>query len=181
MLAEAQVQAADAAGALRTIDSIRDYPGLEKARALSVVARWHEGAGDAKTSQALLRREAECLKAKAPEKPLPGKAMERKPIGRDTFIDHDLELDPGLIAFHRESMLQGLRTRTGDVETAIREARALPPVRRDHALSQLIPNLVYAGDVARAMDLAASIESPDARLSAFVQLAFSIRERPAKK
>jgi hypothetical protein len=31
------------------------------------------------------------------------------------------------------------------------------------------------------MDLAASIQSPDARLSAFVQLAFAIPERQAKQ
>jgi hypothetical protein len=181
MLAAAQVQAGDAAGALRTIDSIREYPGLEKARALSFLARRHEEAGDAKASERLLFRATACLEAKAPEKPLPGKVLTVNAFGRDTFIDFDLEFNPGLIAFQRESMLQSIRTRSGDAGAAIRAARALPPARRDTALSLIVGDVAHSGDLARAMDLAASIESPDARLSAFVQLAFAIPKHRARK
>ena len=118
---------------------------------------------------------------KAPEKLLPGKVMTLNAIGHDTFIDFDLELRPEQIAFHRRLTLQGFRTRRGEVEAAIREARAVPPPRRDFTLSQLVGNLARNGDIARAMDLAESIESPGARMQAFVALAGAIPDRRAKK
>jgi beta-lactamase regulating signal transducer with metallopeptidase domain len=181
MFMQVQVQAGDVAGALRTIDAIRDYPGLEKVRALSVLARHHEEAGDAGTSERLLRRAAACLDAKAPEKPLPGKVATVKSFGRDTFMDIDLEVDPSFLQFQRNSMVQTLRARIGDVDAAVRAARALPAAPRDAALSQIAGSLAQRGDVARAMDLASSIESPQARLGAFMTLANVIPQRQAKK
>ena len=127
MLAEAQVQAGDADGALRTIDAIRDYPGLEKARALSVLARRHEEAGDATASEGLLRRAVACLEAKAPEKPLPGKVIDAERVRPRHLHRPRPRGAPEQAAFHRGQVLQGLRTRRGDVEAAIREARAVPP------------------------------------------------------
>ena len=160
MLAEAQASADDADGALETIAAIRDYPGLEKARALSTLARRFEETGDAKRSDELLRRATTALEMKAPEKPLPGKVMTLNAIGHDTFIDFDLELQPEQTAFHRNLMLQSFRTRRGEVEAAIREVKDVPPPGRDFALSQLVGSLARNGDIARAMDLAESIESP---------------------
>jgi hypothetical protein len=181
MLAEAQVQAGDEAGALKTIDAIRDYPGLEKARALQVLARRHEAAGDAKGSEAMMRRAAARFESKAPAKPLPGPVMKLTAIGRDTFIDFDLELDTNMLPFQRSSMLEEIRTRMGDTAGVVRAARAIPPPRRDYALARIVGNLARRGDVAGAMDLAGSIESPDARLSAFVAVATAIPDRRAKK
>jgi tetratricopeptide (TPR) repeat protein len=181
MLSEAQASADDADGALKTIGAIRAYPGLEKARALSSLARRFEEAGDAKRSDELLRRATASLEWRGPERPLPGKVMMLDGIGRDTFIDCDLELRPEMTAFHRRLMLQGFRTRRGEVDAAIREAMAVPPPGRDFALSQLVGNVARNGDVARAMDLAESIESPNARIQAFVALASAIPDRRAKK
>ena len=67
------------------------------------------------------------LEAKAPEKPLPGKAMTLNSFSRDTFIDYDLEVPPELATFQRKQVLQGLLARRGEVEAAIREAKAGPP------------------------------------------------------
>ena len=55
--------------ALHTIDAIRDYPGLEKARALQVLVRRHEEAGDPKAAAAMKRRAVACLQSKAPTSP----------------------------------------------------------------------------------------------------------------
>jgi beta-lactamase regulating signal transducer with metallopeptidase domain len=181
MLAEAQAQAGDEAAALHTIDAIRNYPGLEKARALQVLARRREEAGDANVSNAMLRRAAACLESKAPAKPLPGPVMKLTAIGRDTFIDFDLELDPNMVPFQRSSMIEDIRIKLGDVAGAVRAARALPPPRRDYAVARVVGNLARRGDVAGAMDLAASIESPDARLNAFVAVTTAIPERRVKK
>ncbi|MGO9466313.1 MAG: M56 family metallopeptidase [Isosphaeraceae bacterium] len=181
MIAEAQVQTDDANAALRTIEAIRDYPGLEKARALSTLARHYDERGDAKRSEELTRRAMTCLEAKAPEKPLPGKVLNVSGFARDTFVDFDLELKPPIIAIHRTLMLQGFRARRGEIEAAIREAGAVPPAGRDHALSQLVGSLARNGDIARAMDLAESIKSPNSRMQAFVALAGAIPEQRAKK
>ena len=127
MLAQAQLQAGDAAGAARTIDAIREHPGLDKAEALCVLASWHEDAGDATTSQALLRRAAACLEAKAPETPPSGKVIDINNFRRDTFIELDLELGPELFALQREGTLQDVRARLGDVLAAVRAAKVLAP------------------------------------------------------
>jgi hypothetical protein len=128
----------------------------------------------------MMQRAAACLESKAPEKPLPGPTMTLKAFGRDTFIDFDLELAPNRLPLQRSSMLEDVRTRMGDIAGAVRAARTLPPMQRDNALARIVGNLARRGDVAGAMDLATSIESPDARLNAFVQLATAIPDHLTK-
>ena len=182
MLARVQVQADNAAGAARTIEAIRDEPGLEKAEALSDLAQWHEEAGDRATARKLLRRAVACLEAKASGKPLPGKLMTTGDFGRGTFTQFNLEMDPGLLALQRGSILQDIRTWLGDVEGAMLAARVpAARARGDIALSQVAGSLARHGDIARAMEMATSIESPNGRLMAFIALAESISERQAKK
>ena len=181
MFADAQTQAGDPAGALSTIDAIREYPGLEKARALSMVSRRYEDSGDATAATAARCRMVACLEARAPEAPLPGKVMNLEAIGRDTFIDYDLELHPGMIKFQREGMLRSALTNLGDFDAVIRAIRALPPERRALAESQVVSDLTHRGEVARALDFAASIGSPEARLIAFDALAWGIPDSQARK
>jgi hypothetical protein len=78
-------------------------------------------------------------------------------------------------------MLEDIRIKLGDVAGAVRAAKALPPPRRDYALAQLVGSLARRGDVAGAVDLAASIESPDARLNAFVAVTTAIPNHRAKQ
>ncbi len=181
MLAEVQVQAGDAKGAARTIDSIRDFPGLEKAKALSILARWHKEAGDAATFTTLLHRAVACLEAKAPETLLPGKVMDMNTFGYNTFFRLDFEMNAPVLAIQRNHKLQSLRESLGDFDSAVRAANALPPERRDDALSGIACDLGRRGDIAGAMDLAASIESADARLRAFAWLATAIPEGQTRK
>ena len=181
MLADAQAAGRRRRRRLHTIDAIRDYPGLEKARALQVLARRHEETGDAATSEGLMRRAVAVLEAKAPEKPLPGKVMTLNAFGRDTFIDFDLELEPGLRMSIADVMLQGIRSRGGEVEAAIREARAVPPPARRFrpvaARRQPGPQRrPRPRDGPRRVD-----RVPGARLQAFVTLAGAIPDRQAKK
>ncbi len=181
MLAEAQLRAGNEPGALELIDAIRDYPGLEKARGLTTVADRREKAGDAEGANKLRQRAIACLEAKAPEKPQMGKVSNLNAIGRDAFIDFDLELAAGFVMYHRKWMLDDLRVRAGDLDGAIRSARALPLPKRDAALTRIAGDLANRGDIARAAELVQSIDSPEARIGAFVSLAYSIGERNRKK
>lgn len=181
MLAAARIKAGDEPGALELIDAIRDYPGLEKARGLTTVAEHREKAGDMRGANEVRQRAVACLEAKAPEKPRMGKVSNLNAIGRDTFIDFDLELAPGFVNFHRDWMLDDLRVRAGDLDGAIRSARALPAPKRDAALTRIAGDLANRGDIARAAELVQSIDSPEARMGAFVSLAYSIRVRNEKK
>ncbi|WP_406694243.1 M56 family metallopeptidase [Singulisphaera sp. Ch08] len=181
MLAESQVKAGDTTAALRTVDDIRDYPGIEKARALAGLVRQHEDSGDTVTSKALANRAIACLKAKALDTPLPGQVMTTQAFNRETFIDFDLEFNLGMLNNQRDMQLRSLQAGHSDVEMLVREVKALLPAERNLALSQLVPSLVRRGDITGAMDLATSIESPDARMQAFTLLAYAISQPQAKK
>jgi hypothetical protein len=102
-------------------------------------------------------------------------------FGRGTFTQFNLEMNPELLALQRGSLLQDIRTWLGDVQGAVRAARSLPPERRDNALSEVAGSLARRGDIARAMEMVTSIESPDGRILAFIALAEAISERQAKK
>lgn len=182
MLAEVQARAGDDRGALRTIEAIREYPGLEKSQALAILADQRRERGDEAASEALLRRAAACLASKAPgTTTTTGPTLAMRAVGRDTFLDFDLELDPELLRRERKARLQDLRARTGDVESVLRDVEGLPPAERDASLSQIAGNLARRGDVAGATDVAASIASPEARLQAFVTLASAIPEARARR
>jgi hypothetical protein len=88
----------------------------------------------------------------------------------------DLELSPVLLANLREATLQDFCPALGDLDTAVRSAKALPPEERDAAMSGIAGQLAGRGDIARALDMATSIETADARLSAFAALADAIAD-----
>ena len=77
-------------------------------------------------------------------------------------------------------MREGALANLGDVEEAVRSLQALPEPQRDFALPQFVALLASRGHAARAMELASSIHSTEARLRAFMQLAYTIGEGPAK-
>lgn len=176
MLADVQVLAGDLDGALRTIDAIRDYPGLEKARALSALARRRRETGETAASNALWRRAAASLESKAPAAVAAARApvLNVRAFARDTFVDFDLELDENVLRRERESWLRDIRAELGDIEAVVREARHLPPAHRNAVVAQAVGNLARRGDVAAARDLAVSIDSPEGRLGAFAALAAAI-------
>lgn len=180
-LVEAQAKVGDTTAALQTIDSIRDNPGLEKARALTALVQRYEASGDTATSQALARRAIAVLEAKTLDTPPPGKVMTTRGFSRDTFIDIDLEFPLGMLKYHREIMLPSLRIKIGESESVVRDVKLLSPAPRNAALSQVVSSMAHGGDIAGAMDLATSIESPDARMLAFSSLATAISYPPIKK
>jgi len=183
MLVESQAKAGDAAGATKTTTAIRDYPGLEKQKALGTLADWYEKAGDHATAQAFLRQALQCAEAKVPENapPLPGKIKPPQVIAARSFVDFEYELGPRLLEHQKQMASLFLHARLGDSEGALRLARAMPAGARNVALGNLAGDLARRGDVAGAMKLAASLETPEERLMAFGLTACAIRDARAGK
>ncbi len=181
MLAEDQALAGDFAGARKTIEAIRSYPGLEKSRALSALARACEKTGDATGTTRARREAADCLVWTGPEKTLPGKVALTGRLGRYQFLDYDIELHPQFITFKRGEMRGFALANLGDVDEAVRALQSLPEPQRKMVLPQIVALLASRGHLARAMELARSVKSPDYRLNAYTQLAYVIGEGPAKR
>jgi hypothetical protein len=170
MLASGQVKAGDVDGALATSVLIRDYPGLEKARALGAIADVHEKSGDAKAAEAMNRRAIALLEAAPPDDAKLGETMKKQGIARGTFVDYDLEFRPDVAKLHREQAAGLLHVRLGD-RTA----------KRNASLAALAGQAAQKGDVDGAVKLAESIEDAHEKLSAYQQVAIAIRDaRQAK-
>ena len=179
MLVESQAKAGDPNGAVRTIREIREYPGLEKRRALGSLANFYEKAGDHTTATAFLRQELQLAEAKAPkDAPKPeGKVKPPRSFTARSFVDFEYEL--GDKEIEQEMLMTSifLHSRLGDHQKAFRMARTLPEGIRDPVLSNLAGNLARRrGDVAGAFKLAAALETPQQRLWAYDLAAIAIRE-----
>ena len=173
MLVENQVNLGDAVGAKKTVSEIRDYPGLEKQRALNSLADWHETAGDDAASQALLREALHCLEAKAPQdaKSRMGKVRAQQAMSGDTLRDFECEFGPEWTEHTRQRDALTLHSKLGETDEAIRMARSLPDESRPEALSSLARDLARKGDVTRALRLAEGFETSQERLWAFESIA----------
>ncbi|QEH39252.1 Regulatory protein BlaR1 (plasmid) [Aquisphaera giovannonii] len=176
MLAAVQIGVGDISAAERTIDAMRDNPGLEKARALSILVSHLEKEGDRAAARSAAGRALAMLEAKLPDAPEPPRngVMTMQAIGRDTFLDFDKELPPPIAAHERKGWVERFRARSLDAPTVIRLAKELPAERRDAALTQIAGTLATSGDAAGAMDAARAIESPSTRMAAFSSLAYAI-------
>jgi len=169
MLVENQMNLGDAVGAKKTASEIRDYPGLEKKRALSSLADWHEKAGDVAASQALVREALHCMEAKAPEdaKSRMGKVRTQTAISAGMFRDFECEFGPEWTELTRQRDALTLHSKLGETDEAIRIARSMPGESRQEALSSLARDLARKGDVTRAFRLAEGFETSQERLWAF--------------
>jgi beta-lactamase regulating signal transducer with metallopeptidase domain/tetratricopeptide (TPR) repeat protein len=178
MLVESQTKAGDPDGAAKTISAIRDYPGIEKRRALGSLANFYEKAGDHTTANAFLRRELQLAEARLPvnSSKLSGKVKPPRSFTARSFVDFEYELDEKEIEQQKLTASIFLHSRLGEHEKALRAARTLPDGMRDNVLSNLAGNLARRGDVAGAFKLAAALETPQQRLWAFDLTAIAIRE-----
>jgi beta-lactamase regulating signal transducer with metallopeptidase domain/tetratricopeptide (TPR) repeat protein len=183
MLVESQLKTGDTTGATKTTSAIRGYPGLEKHRALNALADWHEKAGDDATSKVLLREALHCMEVKAPEdaKSRIGKVSSQRSISAHRFIDFELEFDLVLAEQWRHTNAQSLLCKLGDIQEALRLARAMTGDRRQMALSTVARDLTRRGDVAGAVKLVESFESSDERLWAFDSIASAVQDGRAIK
>ena len=173
MVVENQVNLGDAVGAKKTASEIRDYPGLEKERALNSLADWHEKAGDTAASQALLRAALHCLEAKAPQdaKSRMGKVRTQPAMSARMLRDFECEFGPEWTDPSRQRHALTLHSKLGEIDEAIRMARSMPGESRQEALSSLARDLARKGDVTRALMLAKGFETSQERLWAFESIA----------
>ncbi|WP_165223037.1 M56 family metallopeptidase [Aquisphaera insulae] len=178
MLAEVQVNADDVSAAERTIEAIRDTPGLEKSRAQSVVIHHLDKKGDKAAAASLARRALTMLEAKVPEVPKssPRKGTTELAINPNTFFDFDKELEPAMVLFSRATTLEQFRAQAQDATTTIRQAKELPAPRRETALKTVALRFASSGNHAEALDAVRAIDSPAGRMAAFMSLAYSIPE-----
>jgi tetratricopeptide (TPR) repeat protein len=178
MLVESQVSLGDVVEAKTTATKIRDYPGLEKQKALNSLAAWYKKAGDDAASKALVREALHCMKAKAPEdaKSRMGKVPARRAMSADMFWDFEYELEPVRLEHVRPRNALSLHSKLGETQEAIHIARSMPEESRQEALSSLASDLARNGDVVRALKLAESFETSQERLWAVESIATVIHD-----
>ena len=147
MFVECQVAADDPSGAVETASAIRDYPGLEKRRALGSVADWYERAGDHARAQNFLRQSLRIAEMKPPANapPLPGKVAKIQRFTARSFIDFESELDRGMIEHHNQMASIFLRPQLGDLAGALKIAAELPVGLRTVVISNLAGQLAQRG------------------------------------
>jgi beta-lactamase regulating signal transducer with metallopeptidase domain/tetratricopeptide (TPR) repeat protein len=183
MLIESQAKVGDVAGATKTATAIRDYPGLEKIRALNIMANRYEEAGDSVTAKAFLSQALKCAEAEVPENaaPLIGKLKPPQEIASHSWAAYEYEINPRIIEVQKQMQSMLLRARLVDTEEAVRLTLSMPEETRNMALSNLAEKLARQGDVARAVGLAKSLETPQGRLQVFNATAWAIRDREVRK
>lgn len=186
MLVRIESRAGVPGAGVQLIDSVREYPGAEKAQALSELALKFEKDGDADTARALAKMILECVKVKRPEGFRLGPQIQLNAFGRDTFVDPDLEFSEGHAKFEMERVVERARNLLGDVAEAERAARKLPMAKgavggRDVALGMLAYNLARKGRMDEALRIAATVEEPNDRLWAYRQIAAAVRAAGEEK
>jgi len=183
MLVENQVKAGDLSGAAGNIESIRDEPGIQKARALHSLARALRGKGDAEGAATASRRGIDYLaRTKKPFEPgavPPGQTGPR--IARDTFLDFDQESHPVLVQLYLQSLPADLRILAGEREELLREAKTMRPFDRNRILGELLHETSRREGLERAVEQAEALEEPDARLAAIESLVRDIDKHSLAK
>ncbi len=134
-------------------------------------------------AETFLRQSLAWAEANAPESAPPPAAKIKPPqaVAARSFVDFEYEIDPKLIARHKQLAAIWLHSRLGDKEEAFHLASAMPAGTRSVALSNLAGQIARKGDVAEAMKLAERIETPQERMTAFDLIAIAIRDRDAVK
>jgi hypothetical protein len=126
----------------------------------------------------------QCLRiaeAKKPaDVPVPaGKVAPQLSVSARSFEDYEHEIDPRLVDNEIASIF--LHAQLGDLEGALRMARARQGPMRNVTLSNLAGQLARQGDVTGAMKLAGTFETTEERLTAIQVIACAIRDGKAIK
>ena len=182
MLVESQAKAGDPNGAARTmISAIREYPGLEKRRALGSLADWYEKAGDQRdrdhvSSPGVETRGGQTRRQNLRRRLRQGQADDGRSRAR-SFVD-----------FEDELRLKGGRAREvvgydllatlalGEQEKALSHGAVVAGWDGRSRHGESGRESCPAGDVAGAFKLAASLETPQQRLMAYDLAAIAIRQ-----
>ena len=175
MLVEARCDAGDTAGSVAMLDAIRAYPPAEKSRALLTLSVRFAGDGDAASSRDMSRLRKECHQAPKPEGFKLGPVMNLNAVGRDTFLDPELEFPNAWVNVKPAAMMPGATLDFTDLTEAERAARALPAATRGDALMMVAARVAAKGDFDGALRIAATIEDAHGKLSTYQLIAGQIR------
>ena len=146
-------------------------------RALNLLARMSEKAGDVPEAKALAKRAVDTVRAKPPATFQWGEVSQVHAYGRDTFIDFEREFDAGMTQWFREEQtVIKLAATHGDLDEAVRAAKSLPDGSGEFALMQITGQIAHGGDIAGAMKLASTIKDPAQRVSAIQMAAGVVRD-----
>ena len=178
LLLEAQIQAGDSTAAEETLRFIRAVPGLERVHALNGLAEWYTKKGDRNRAESCYRQGLSCVQAKIPPdaQAQMGKAKNLGPVSIRTFVDSAYELEPAFLEHQRQMSAMFLYANLGDIQNAATIARSMAPGTCNVALGNLAGCLARNGQMAEAMKLAASIKSPDGKLTAYDLVAIAVRD-----
>lgn len=157
-VARRQVDWSGVEEASKTIDAIRDEPGVEKAAALIALANHLRDAGRAEDAAAAARRGLACLEPKASDP----KAAPNARFGytRDAFINYDAETTRSWLMIHRQTMRPTLLAIAG-------EPAPTPPapaeVRRRRDQNAEVIAAFGRGGLDEALKIAGAIRDPSER------------------
>jgi beta-lactamase regulating signal transducer with metallopeptidase domain/tetratricopeptide (TPR) repeat protein len=178
MLSECQLKAGDVDEATCTMEATRDYPGLEKARALSALADWHEAKGDREAAHALLRRSLAYVEAPKPANASMGKPQQRlQAIAARTFIDPMSELEDPWLKNSREMNSVLIRVQLGDIDSVLRRIEKEKSPQRGLWLNSICGQLARQGEMDRALSLIDTLKTPQERLEVLQVTAFAVANR----
>ncbi|WP_165250994.1 M56 family metallopeptidase [Paludisphaera soli] len=168
-LAQVQLRTSGVAEAARTVDAIRDEPGLEKARALRSLAVRLRDDGDPEAARPYARRALACLQPRPSDPgPIAGQSVG---VMRNGFLDYDQETPFHPISAQRASLLPGIRRLAGepDMDTST----ISPGMEVNYHVSKV--HAAFQGDgIEGALKTAEAIDSPATRLVVLQNLAYSL-------
>jgi beta-lactamase regulating signal transducer with metallopeptidase domain/tetratricopeptide (TPR) repeat protein len=179
MLALSQHKAGDAAGAILSIRSIRNYPGLEKVSALNGLADVLAKNGDRARAQSMYREALACMQSPkaADAAAYMGKEKQSlRAIAAETFVDYKSELPSRSAEQERQMVTMFLYMNLGDIKQAVKLGLAMRTGMRDVAIANLAGNLAGKGELDKALGLAKSFETAEQRLMAYDLIAVAIRD-----
>ena len=172
-----QARVGDLERATANAGEVRDFPGLEKQKALGALANRLEKAGDVAGSRKVLRGALAVAEAMPPAHPRIGREVASLGFyGRGSFSNPDHEIEPTLVMFLKRTQPVEILTKLGDLDEALKRVRAMPDEQtRDSCLGVISGILASRGDIRAALDVASIIKDPGQRMYAVQATALPLK------
>ncbi len=183
MVVDLEADAGDLAAAIVTAQTIREYPGLEKQRALARIADEWDKRGDQAVAKELRRKGLALLENGPPPdaKAQMGRVRQMRSFSAHSYVDFESEFEPAMIEMYRKRDASSTRSKLIDHAAAMAAARKLPAGQRDGLLAGLAAQMARDGKPIEALTLAKSLETPAQRLTAIELVAIAVRDGRSAK
>ncbi|MHC5540668.1 hypothetical protein ACYOEI_20815, partial [Singulisphaera rosea] len=179
LIIDLQLSLADAKSAAQTAEAIPAERPIEKLNALESLGNWHETSGGiAKANECF--REAllvieQSQRLGEESKPSSEPRTPRYPSVR-TSIPLEMNWNLDFLAAHIALKRVHFLAKLGELDQAIQAVRTQKPENHQSALATLTKVLIDRGEFAKALNVAASLESPEDRLSMIEQTVSRMKE-----